>query len=340
MSANKNCENFGEFVLYQTEDGETALDVRLDGDTVWLSLNQMAELFDRDKSVISRHLSNIFKSGELDREATVAKNATVQMEAGREVTRQVEYFNLDAILSVGYRVNSRRGTQFRIWATNTLKDHLIQGYSLNERRLREQGVGELEQAIQLLSRTLAQHEMVDEEGRGILDIISRYAKSWLLLQQYDEDRIGIPEKKQVSHAVLEYAQARQAIVALKEDLMAKLEATDLFGRECEEGLAGILGSIEQTFGGESLYSSIEEKAAHLLYFIIKDHPFSDGNKRIGSFLFILYLRANNYLADSSGIAKINDNALVALALLIAESEPRNKDLMIRLVMNLLVGEVV
>ncbi len=336
MSVIGNSENLGEVILYQTEDGETVLDVRLHGDTVWLTQAQMVDLFQKTKQNISLHIRNIFKEGEL-KEASVVKESLTTARDGK--TYKIKYYNLDVIISVGYRVKSQRGTQFRIWATNALKDHLIKGYSLNERRLREQGVGELEQAIQILSRTLTQHELVDEEGRGVLDVITHYAKSWLLLQQYDEDRIGIPEKRQVPRAALDYGKAKQAISALKEDLTAKQEATDLFGREREEGLAGILGSIEQTFGSEFLYSSIEEKAAHLLYFIIKDHPFADGNKRIGSFLFILYLRANSYLQDTSGVAKINDNALVALALLIAESEPRNKDLMIRLVMNLLVEGV-
>jgi prophage maintenance system killer protein len=326
----------GEVVLYRTEDGRTALDVRLAGETVWLTLNQMSDLFARDKSVISRHLHNVFKSKELSRKATVAKNATVQIEGGRKITREVEYYNLDAIISVGYRVNSKRGTQFRIWATRTLKDHIIRGYTLNERRLREKGLTEAEQAIQLLSRTLTRHNLVNEEGRGVLEVISRYAKSWLLLKEYDEERLAVPEKRRPARITIDYSRARKAIEALKARLTERGEATPLFGQERNDQLAGIVGSIEQTFDGTPLYPSIEEKAAHLLYFVIKDHPFADGNKRIGSFLFIVFLRENGYLEDASGQTKINDNALVALALLIAESEPRNKELMIRLVMNLLV----
>jgi prophage maintenance system killer protein len=303
---------------------------------VWLTLNQMADLFGRDKSVVSRHLRNIFVTNELSRKATVAKNATVQIEGDREVTRTVEYYNLDAIISVGYRVNSKRGTQFRIWATQTLKDHLIRGYTLNERRLREKGLSEAEQAIQLLSRTLTRRNLVNDEGRGVLDVVSRYAKSWLLLKEYDEERLSVPTRRRPSRTSLDYPHARAAIEALKTHLLERGEATPLLGQERGEQFPALLGSIEQTFDGQPLYPSIEEKAAHLLYFVIKDHPFADGNKRIGSFLFILFLRENGYLEDAHGQIKINDNALVALALLIAESEPRNKELMIRLVMNLLV----
>jgi len=323
----------GEVILYRTEDGKTALDVRLAGETVWLTLNQMADLFGRDKSVISRHLRNVFQSRELSRKAVVAKNATTAADGK---TYQVEYFNLDAILSVGYRVNSKRGTQFRIWATQTLKNHLIRGYTLNERRLREKGLAEAEHAIELLSHTLTRHNLVNEEGRAVLEVVSRYAKSWLLLKEYDEERVPVPERRKPARITLDYARSREAIDALKACLMERGEVTLLFGQERNDQLAGILGSIEQTFDGQPLYASIEEKAAHLLYFVIKDHPFADGNKRIGSFLFILFLRENGHLEDSSGELKINDNALVALALLIAESEPCNKELMIRLVMNLLV----
>ncbi len=325
----------GQLAFYRMPGTKSGVSVRLEGETVWLTLDQMAVLFQRDKSVISRHLRNVYQTGELGRKATVAKNATVQKEGRRRVKRLIESYNLDAVISVGYRVNSKRGTQFRIWATKTIRDYLIQGYTLHERRLRERGVAELEQAVQLLSRTLTNQALVSHEGKGVLDIVSGYARSWLLLQQYDENRLGIPEKRHPAKASISYDQAREAIATLKARLLDRGQASALFGQERGGQLAGIFGSIEQTFGGESLYPSIEEKAAHLLYFVIKDHPFSDGNKRIGSFLFILFLRANGYLNDATGALKINDTALVALALLTAESEPQNKDLMIRLVMNLL-----
>jgi len=325
----------GQLVFYRMPGTKIGVSVRLEGETAWLTLDQMATLFQRDKSVISRHLRNVYQNGELVRKATVAKNATVQKEGRRRVERLIESYNLDAIISVGYRVNSKRGTQFRIWATRTIRDHLIQGYTLHERRLRERGVAELEQAVQLLARTLTNQAGVSQEGKGVLDIVSGYARSWLLLQQYDENRLGIPEKRHPAKVSINYDQAREAIATLKARLLERGQASALFGQERGGQLAGILGSIEQSFDGESLYPSIEEKAAHLLYFVIKDHPFSDGNKRIGSFLFILFLRANGGLNDATGAPKINDNALVALALLTAESQAQNKDLMIRLIMNLL-----
>ena len=320
----------GEVLVYQAPDGQVRVDVRLEQDTVWLSLNQLAELFGRDKSVISRHLRDVFKSGELERAATVAKNATVQTEGDRGVVREIEFFNLDAILSVGYRVNSKRGTQFRIWATTTLREHLLRGYTLNERRLAERGLLEARQTLDLLARTLQNQLLVDDTGRAVLDLIVGYADTWRLLLEYDEDRLALPPGARSSSGVLDLARANTAIADFKRELMARSEATALFGNPCGAALDAILGSIEQTMFGEPLYRSREEKAAHLLYFVIKDHPFSDGNKRIGSFLFMLYLQ-------QEGMAhRLNPLALTALALLIAESAASNKDLMVRLIMNLLV----
>ena len=326
----------GEVVLYEAPDGEVQLDVRLERESVWLSLDQMTKLFRRDKSVISRHLRNIFVSKELDRKATVAKNATVQKEGGREVVREIEYFNLDAILSVGYRVNSKRGTQFRIWATRTLRDHLLRGYTLNEKRLREKGLGEIEQAVGLLARTLTQHALVTDEGRAVLEVVQQYTRAWRLLLEYDEGRL--PEKpthplKPTSDLSLETA--RGAIARLRESLASRGEATALFGQERSDQLHGILGAVEQTFGGEPLYPTVQARAAHLLYFVIKDHPFADGNKRSGTLLFLEYLRRNRMLTRPDGRPRLADNAMVALALLVAASEPAQKDLMIRLILNLL-----
>lgn len=324
----------GEVIIYQTEGGKSLLEVHLGKETVWLTLNQMADLFERDKSVISRHLQSIYSTGELERRATVAKNATVQDEGGRKVSRNIEWYNLDAIISVGYRVNSKRGTQFRIWATSVLKDHLLKGYSLNHKRLAEKGLADMEQAVALLSRTLQRHELVTDEGKAVLEVVARYARTWALLLRYDEDRLELPKKSHPPKQSLDYGRTGESIKALRDDLLARGEATGLFGQEREHHLQGILGNLDQTFGGRELYGSVEEKAAHLLYFVIKDHPFSDGNKRIGAFLFLLFLKENDLL-DQSGI---NDNALVALALLIAESDPRQKELMIRLIMNLLAGD--
>jgi len=319
----------GELIVYEAPDGEVRVDVRLAGETVWLSLSQIAELFGRDKSVISRHLRNVFQSGELEREATVAKNATVQKEGGRTVSREIEFFNLDAILSVGYRVNSKRGTQFRIWATRTLREHLVRGYTLNEKRLAERGLKEARDTLDLLARTLTQQSLVGETGAAVLDLIKGYADTWRLLLEYDEDRLAAPPGSRPAVGVLDYATSAAAIAEFRQELMARKEASDLFGNPRGDALEGILGNIEQTMFGEPLYTSREQKAAHLLYFVVKDHPFSDGNKRIGSLLFLLYLK-------QEGMAHaLNPQALTALTLLIAESAPSSKDLMIRLIMNLL-----
>lgn len=329
----------GEIEVFTSADGEVRVDVKVEGETVWLSLNQIAELFDRDKSVISKHLKDIYKSGELDREATVAKNATVQKEGSRQVTREIEYFNLDAILSVGYRVNSKRGTQFRIWATKRLREHLVDGFTVNRKRLEnrgEKGLKEMEQTLDLLVRTLRGQHLLSREGEAVLDVVSQYARTWRLLLEYDENRLPeAPAKASVDMKALSLDEAETAIVSLKTDLIAKGEATPLFGQARGEGLDGALGAIEQTFAGEPLYPSIEARAAHLLYFVIKDHPFADGNKRIGSLLFLKYLDRNGRLTGSDGKPRFDDRALVALALLIAESDRKQKDLMVRLVISLL-----
>lgn len=316
----------GEVLLYEAPDGQVRVDVRLDRETVWLSLNQMADLFGRDKSVISRHLRNVFDSGELERGSVVAKNATTAADGK---TYQIEFFNLDAILSVGYRVNSKRGTQFRIWATRVLREHLVQGCTFNQTRLAERGLLEARQTLDLLARTLQNQALVDDTGRAVLELITGYADTWRLLLEYDENRLVLPPGARPSSGVLDHDRASHAIADFKQELMARKEATQLFGNQRGAALEGILASIEQTMFGESLYRSREEKAAHLLYLIIKDHPFSDGNKRIGSFLFMLYLQ------QESMAHQLTPQALTALALLIAESAPASKDLMIRLIINLL-----
>lgn len=319
----------GEIIIYEEE--KSTVEVRFDHDTVWLTQRQMAELFDTSADNISLHLKNIYNDGELGEKTTTEEFSAVQKEGKRQVRRTLFHYNLDAIISVGYRVNSKRGVRFRQWATSVLKDHLIHGYTVNERRLAEKGLMEMEQAMALLSRTLQNHELLNDEGKAVLDVINNYAKSWTLLLQYDEQQLAVPKEKKAAKQPLDYHQAKATIATLKAELVTKKEASELFGQERGKHLQGILGNIDQTFGGEELYPSVEEKAAHLLYFIIKDHPFADGNKRIGSFLFILFLQ-ENCLLDASGI---NENGLVALALLIAESDPRQKELMVRLVLNLL-----
>ncbi len=321
----------GQILFYESEKGKDNITVHLADETVWLSLSQIADLFNKDKSVISRHLKNIFQDEELVKAAVVAKNATTAADGK---TYQVEFFNLDAIISVGYRVNSKRGTQFRIWATSVLKDHLVKGYTLNQRRLVEKGILEAQQVLSLLTNTLEDQNLVSDEGLSVLNLVNRYAKTWQLLLQYDEDNLPPPNKRQVTGEALDLDGARAAINSLKQQLMGKMEATDLFGNERGHGLAGIIGAIHQTFGGQDLYPSIEEKAANLLYFVIKDHPFTDGNKRIGSFLFLLFLQMNGLL----GKKYFDNNALVALTLLTAASHPGQKDLLIRLIVNLLSDE--
>lgn len=323
-----------EIILYQTKDNQTQVEVQIDGDTVWLSLNQIGELFDRDKSVVSRHLKNIFKSEELERNSVVAKNATTASDGK---TYEVEYFNLDAILSVGYRVNSKRGTQFRQWATQRLKEHLVQGYSLNQKRLNElsQNMQQLEVAVNLIKNTAQNDELKLNEAKGLLNIITNYTQSFVLLNQYDSNSIKTRKLNTAITYEIQHPEANQAIVELKKQLMAKKEATELFGNEKDEGFKSSLRSIVQTFGGHYLYPSIEEQAAHLLYFVIKNHSFTDGNKRIGAFLFVWFLEKNKHRFKKNGEVKINDNGLTALALLVAQSHPSEKELMIKLIVNLI-----
>ena len=319
----------GELIFYQSDDGHTRVDVQLKDETVWLSQAQLTELFSRNKRTISEHIRNVFKEGELQENAVVRKFRTTALDGK---SYQTNFYNLDVIISVGYRVKSQRGTQFRIWATSILKDHLVAGYTLNKKRLAEKGFSEVKQVLELLANTLESHNLVSDEGRGVLAIINGYAKTWQLLWKYDEDSLDIPKSDGKSSQVLELSQTRQAISSLKQELLIKDEATDIFGQERGEGLAGIVGAIQQTFGGQDLYPSVDVKAANLLYFIIKDHPFVDGNKRIGSFLFLLFLGLNRDAVD------FDDKALVALTLLIASSDPAQKDLLIRLVINLLADD--
>ena len=313
--------------IFTSNDGQAQLEVALDQETTWLSLDQMTDLFDRDKSVISRHLGNVFKEGELDRSSVVAKNATTAADGK---TYQVDYFNLDVIISVGYRVKSKRGVQFRQWATGVLKDHLVQGYTLNQRRLTERGI-EFEQAVNLLSRTLTNQGLVSNEGEAVARVISDYARSWSLLQGYDEQHLSEIGVKQPGMQPLLLDEALQAIGKLKQTLIAKGEATELFGQLRGDGLDSALASIEQGFGDDLFYPNIASRSAHLLYFVIKNHPLADGNKRCGSFLFLWYLRRNAALLAKPVEHLINDNTLVALALLVAESLPDQKTLMIRLI---------
>ncbi|WP_298624388.1 virulence protein RhuM/Fic/DOC family protein [uncultured Zoogloea sp.] len=316
-----------ELLIFETDSKQVA--VRLEGDTVWLTQRQMGELFGTTPENVLMHLKNIFGEEELDEAATAKDFLAVQTEGKRQVKRTLKHYNLDAIISVGYRVNSKRGVRFRQWATRVLREHLTEGYSLNAIRLAERGLDEARQAIDLLARSLADPALISDTGRELIGLIAGYAKTWHLLLKYDEDGLQLPAACQPARGILDYATARRALDDLKASLHACGEATDLFARERSEGLHGILGSIEQTMFGEPLYPSREEKAAHLFYFVIKDHPFADGNKRSAAFLLLLYLRQENMPSS------INPAALTALTLLVAESQPQNKDLMIRLIVNLL-----
>ncbi|CDF98542.1 virulence protein RhuM/Fic/DOC family protein [Avibacterium paragallinarum] len=313
--------------IYQSQDGSTQVEVQFNQDTVWLSLQQMADIFGRDKSVISRHLRNIFNEGELIKNSVVAKNATTASDGK---TYQVEFYNLDAIISVGYRVNSKAGTQFRIWATQRLKEYLVQGYTLNQKRLTEKGV-EFSQVIALLDRTLSNQTLVNEEGKAVLNVVQEYARSWSLLQAYDEQSLNSKQQKQNEMRPLLIQDVEKAIAQLKQTLIEKGEATPLFANPRNDGLISAINTIEQGFGDELFYPNIASRAAHLLYFIIKNHPLTDGNKRTGAFLFLWYLRLNQHLLAKSVEQLINDNTLVALALLVAESLPEQKELMIKLI---------
>jgi len=323
-----------EIAIFKAPDGTISLDVHLKGETVWLSLNQMADLFGRDKSVVSRHLGNVFKTKELGREATVAFFATVQREGGRQVERQVEYFNLDAILSVGYRVNSKRGTQFRIWATKVLREHIVRGYTLNEARLRQerQNYEGLQKAIGLIGRVLDTRELAATEATGLLKVIADYSAALVLLDDYDHKRLTRAGGTAApADFELTYEAARAAVDRLAEQPAFR---SALFGHEKDQGFKSLLGAIYQSFGGHDLYSTVEEKAAHLLYFVVKNHPFSDGNKRIGAFLFLWFLDAHGLLYLKGGEKRLADATLVALTLLIAESKPAEKDVMVTVIVNL------
>ncbi|UJF24069.1 virulence RhuM family protein [Suttonella sp. R2A3] len=313
--------------IFTSDDNQVELKVAFNDDTVWLAQDQLCELFGRERSVITKHINNVFKEGELERHAVCAKFART---ADDGKTYQTQHYNLDVIISVGYRVKSALGVQFRQWATRILKQHLVEGYTLNQHRLKEQGI-EFEQIVNLLRQTLANQELVSNDGAVVLSVISEYARSWSLLQRYDEQSLSDNNTQHTSMCAISYNDALAAIAKLKKDLMAKGEASELFGHVRGDGLASAMASIEQGFAGELFYPNIASRAAHLLYLVIKNHPLSDGNKRSGAFLFLWYLQLNRQFLAKPVEQLINDNTLVALALLVAESLPKQKTLMIRLI---------
>ena len=313
----------GEIVLYRAADGGPALDVRLERESVWLDAYQMAELFGRDRTVIVRHIGNIYATGELQRETTCAKNAQVAADGK---VRQMDFYNLDMIISVGYRVNSLRGTQFRIWATNVLRQHLVQGYTVHAQRLKE-----LNQAVRLIADVAHRRTLSGDEATALLEVVADYAYALEVLDDYDHQRVRMGEVSPGPVAALVLDEARQVIVRMGE----RFGASHLFGREKDDGLEGSLSAVMQTFDGQEVYPSLEEKAAHLLYFLVKNHHFVDGNKRIAAALFLWFLQKNQALYRTDGGKRIADNALVAMTLLIAESRPDEKDVLTRVVVNLI-----
>ncbi len=336
--------------IYQGEKGEVVFDVDMEAETIWATYEQIAGIFGVDRTVIVRHVNNIYKDGELERNPTCAKNAQVenrtckeilqvQNEGGRVIRRRVKAYNLDMIISVGYRVNSKKATKFRVWATSVLRQYLTNGVAVNQRRLlamREKEevkkLHDVEKMMTLVRRLTARNELDAGEANGILEVITKYAGSFRTLQEFDDGHIDLSfMSKRKKGRELTVEMCTQAVESLRE----KIGGSDLFGKVRNGSFEGSLRAIFQSYDGKELYPSVQEKAANLLYFVIKDHPFYDGNKRIGALLFILFLTVNDCHLTTNGETKISDRALTAIALLIAESEPREKELITSLVCKLL-----
>ena len=325
-------ENLNDkIIIYQSEDGKTQLDVKLEGETVWLTQAQMVELFQTSKQNVSLHINNIYKEGELEKEATVKDYLTVQSEGARTIHRRVKYYNLDMIISVGYRVNTKRGIRFRQWANSVLKQYLVKGYAINE-NIRKQQIAELRQLVQVVGRAIQQQPAKStDESNALFDVVVDYTYALDTLDDYDYQRLHIARitKEEPFHAT--YENAMHEIDLLRQ----KFGGSVLFGNEKDESFKSSIGQIYQTFGGAELYPSVEEKAAMLLYLVTKNHSFSDGNKRIAATLFLWFMNNNNILYRPDGSKRIADNTLVALTLMIAESKTEEKDIMVKVVVNLI-----
>ena len=320
-----------KIVIYQTEDGHTRIDVRMENETVWLTQAQMAELFQKTPQNITMHIRNAFNEGELDEQATCKEFLQVQTEGARVVRRKVKFYDLDVIISVGYRVKSQRGTAFRIWARNVLKDYLIKGYAINE-QLRHEQLGELRQLVRMLGRTIQSQPLLStDESQALFDVVTDYTYALDTLDNYDYQRLTIEKTTQEERFHATYENAMREINALRE----KFGGSTLFGNEKDDSFHSSIGQIYQTFGGVELYPSVEEKAAMLLYLVTKNHSFSDGNKRIAATLFLWFLNNNGILYNKDGSKRIADNTLVALTLMIAESRTEEKDVMVKVVVNLI-----
>jgi prophage maintenance system killer protein len=323
----------GELTIYKTDDGETEIDVRLAEDTVWLNQRQMAVLFDKDTDTVGLHIKNIYDEKELEKKSTSENYSVVQKEGKRNVRRDILHYNLDVIISVGYRVKSKRGTQFRIWANKILKDYLIKGYALNDKRLTEskKQLNEVTENLKLLGRIVKQQKLSGDENLAFLNLISDYAFALDLLDKYDHQKIEDIKGKKKDYHKIELNEALDALIKFKKET----KASDLFAKPKDKSFESSLAAIYQTYSGKELYPSLEDKAANLLYFVVKNHSFIDGNKRIGAFLFIYFLNKNNSLISERGILRISNETLVALTIMIAESNPKEKDLIINLIKHLL-----
>lgn len=320
-----------KIVIYQTNDEETSIDVRLEGETVWLSQSQLSELFNTDRTSILRHIKNIYKTEELDESTTCAFFAQVREEGSRVVTRQIPYYNLDMIISVGYRVNSKRGTQFRIWANKVLKNYLVKGYAIND-KITQKKYKELSQLVHILGRTInSQPELSNSENQNLINVVTDYTYALDTLDRYDYQELKIERTTSENKFYATYENAMETI----HNLRKKFGGSWLFGNEKDDSFKSSIGQIYQTFDGIDLYPSVEEKAAMLLYLVTKNHSFSDGNKRIAATLFLWFMQNNSILYKSDGSKRISNGALVALTLMIAESRPEEKDVMVKVVVNLI-----
>jgi prophage maintenance system killer protein len=330
-------KNNKQIIIYKDKAGKTDIKININKGTIWLSQKQIALLFDTQRPAITKHLSNIFKSNELDEKevSSILEHTTKHgAMAGKTQTKKVKYYNLDAIISIGYRVNSKKATEFRKWATTILRHHLVDGYTINEKRLLEEKkkFSDLKEAIGFIEKQ-SDHYLLQGKTRELLSLIGDYSESLSLLRQYDEGKIKIESVSKPVYKIT-YQKCKSIIKSISIELVAKKEAGKLFGIEVNNKLKSIIGAIDQTFDGVNLYKSVEEKAANLLYLVIKDHPFSDGNKRIAAILFVYFLKMNNYLYKNH-IRKISNNALVSLALLVATSDPKDKKLLVNMIMSLI-----
>jgi len=323
--------------IYRSEDNQIEIQVQLDNETVWLNQEQLTQLFGRDRTVVGRHIRNIFKEGELSEKEVCADFAqTTQHGAikGKTQSKNVRHYNLDVVISVGYRVKSVEGTQFRKWANSVLKDYLVQGYAINKKQLQQktEQLESLKKVVALQEKVLTDYTLDTSETQGLIHVISQYSKALDILDDYDHQRLEIPKSKHKEVFKISYDEARKAI----DELGKQTHFKGLFGKEKDDSFKGSLGNIYQTFDGKDLYPFLEEKAGHLLYFVVKNHSFTDGNKRIAAFLFVWFLARNKLLFNQHGFKRISDNALVALTLMIAESHPNDKDMMIKVTTNLLI----